>query len=163
MKLMDNRDRVGSILILLFSFFYLRFIFEIPFDPTAGDAFFTPRTLPTGLAVLTIVCAFFQLFLPVKTGEELSLRKAVEGFEWMPMISLLLLMLVYSLSFNFFGFAVATFLFLLGGFSILGERRLKVSISVAGGLTLFMWGVLTQLFDLYLDSGSLYRLVLGGA
>jgi len=79
------------------------------------------------------------------------------------MFLLTILMLAYSVFFSFLGFAIATFLFLLIGFAILGERRLWLGLSVASGLVLFLWLVLTQLLDLYLDNGSLLRLLFGDA
>ncbi len=163
MNYIDNKDKVGSLLLLLFSLFYLNYIFDITLDPNAGDQFFTPRTLPMGLACVTIVCAFVQLLMPGKSSEDVSISGAVAGYRWKPTLALILLMLVYSLSFSFLGFVVATFLFLMIGFSILGERRIGLSLTVAGGLVLSMWGVLTQLFDLYLDTGTLYRLIMGDA
>ncbi len=163
MKLIDNKDNVGSMLLLLFSLFYLRYLFDIPLDPTAGDDFFTARTLPMGLAIITIVCALVQLFLPDTDSEDASISGVIVGFRWQRTLLLILLMIVYSLGFSFFGFVLATFLFLMIGFYILGERRFGLSFSVAGGLVLFMWGMLTQLFGLYLDTGTLYRLVLGAA
>lgn len=160
MNILDNRDRVGALLLLVFSLFYLVYTYQIPLDPTAGDEFFTPRTLPKGLALPTILFSFVQLAV---AGTSDSISGSVKGYRWKPMMLLLLLMLAYSLLFNFLGFLIATILFLFAGFLALGERRLWLCCAVAGGLSLFMWAVLTQMFDLYLDSGTLYRLVLGGA
>ena len=72
------------------------------------------------------------------------------------------LMLTYSLTFKFFGFSLATFLFLFIGFSILKEKRVLLSAAISAGVTLFMWVVLTQMFDIFLDSGNLLRLLAGG-
>jgi putative tricarboxylic transport membrane protein len=85
----------------------------------------------------------------------------VSGFEWQLCLSLMLLMLAYGLTFEFFGFVIGTFIFLVLGFFIMRERRIVLLVSVATGLVLFMWTILTQLFDIYLDSGDLYRLVAG--
>ena len=87
---------------------------------------------------------------------------AVAGFQWKPCLLLTVLMLLYGLTFNFFGFLIATFLFLFIGFSILEEKRYRKSATVAGAVAFFMWAVLTQMFDIYLDSGDLYRLVVAG-
>jgi hypothetical protein len=40
MHLLDNKDRIGSLLLLVFSFTYLQYAFELPLDPTAGDESF---------------------------------------------------------------------------------------------------------------------------
>ncbi|MDG1773582.1 MAG: tripartite tricarboxylate transporter TctB family protein [Oceanicoccus sp.] len=158
--MIDNKDKVGAALLLVFALFYFRYSFDIPADPTAVGEFFTPRTLPTGLAILTIICSLVQLFMPANDSENLSIRDAVAGYQWKPMILLTSLMVVYSLSFSFLGFILATLLFLCIGFIILGEKRLMLCFSIAAGLVLFMWGMLTQLFGLYLDDGSLYRIIL---
>lgn len=159
MNILNNRDHVGCFLLLAFALFYLVYTYQIPLDPTAGDEFFTPRTLPTGLALATI---FFSILQMVVQREHANISDSVAGFRWKPTILLALLMLAYSLLFSFLGFFLATLLFLLLGFSILGETRYVLSGSVAVGLTLFMWLVLTKMFHLYLDSGTLWRLMTGG-
>ncbi len=78
------------------------------------------------------------------------------------MLLLTVLMLAYSLLFSFLGFLLATFLFLFGGFFVLGERNLWLSVSVSAGLSVFMWLILTQLFELYVDSGTVFRVIAGG-
>lgn len=155
---LDNRDRIGALLLLVFSLFYLMHTHQIPLDPTARDEVFTPRTLPTGLAVATIVCCLLQIAVSRKSG---SISAAVVGYRWMPALLVTVLMLAYSLLFDFLGFLLATILFLFGGFLILGERNLWLSAAVAAGLSLFMWFVLTQVFELYLDNGSVIRALSG--
>lgn len=161
MNVFDNRDRLGNLLLLTFSIVYLRYIFDIPLDSSTQDEVFTARTLPLGLAVLAIICSFFQLLSPSKDQPKVSALFA--NLQWKSMFLLTILMLAYSVFFSFLGFAIATFLFLLIGFAILGERRLWLGFSVASGLVLFLWLVLTQLLDLYLDNGSLLRLLFGDA
>ena len=157
-SIFDNRARVGSLLLILFSLFYLRYIYDIPIDTQFGETTISARTLPMGLAILMIVFSLVQFFI----GEDgPSISSSVKGYQWRTTISLCVLMLVYSLVFSFLGFVISTLCFLLVGFYILGEKRWKLSLSVAFGLTLFMWGILTQLLDLYLDNGEVLRLILG--
>jgi hypothetical protein len=47
------------------------------------------------------------------------------------------------------------------GFVILKEKRYLLSAAVSGGVAVFMWAILTQMFDIYLDSGDLYRYLAG--
>lgn len=161
MNVFDNRDRLGNLLLLTFSLVYLRYIFDIPVDTSVQDQVFTARSLPFGLAVLAILCSLFQLASPSTNQPKVS--SLVANLQWKSMFLLTILMLIYSLVFSFLGFAIATFLFLIIGFVILGERRLWLGLSVAGGLVLFLWVVLTQLLDLYLDNGTVLRLLFGGA
>jgi putative tricarboxylic transport membrane protein len=73
------------------------------------------------------------------------------------MLALILLMAVYVTTFNYLGFVLASALFLQIAFMLLGERRLLLSVCVSLGLILLLWFILTQIFGLYLDSGTLYR------
>ncbi len=154
----DNRNRIGALLLLAFALAYLRQAFSIPLDPTASEAF-TPRTLPIGLASAMIVLALVQLLLP-RAGSD-GLVASLRGFRWAPASGLVVLMLLYSLSFAYLGFAIASFLFLMLGFRVLGETRLVVGAAIAGGLVVFLWTLLTQAFGLYIDNGALLRWLSG--
>ena len=161
MRILDNKDRVGGLLLLAFSLAYLRYAWVLPLDPTAVDESFTPRTLPIGLAAVAILFSLIQLALSTRAENDARISAAVRGFKWKPMLLLVAVMAVYSLVFDVLGFAPSSFLFLLLGFLILGERRILLSAAVAAGLVLFLWLMLTQVFGLYLDPGDLYRLLLG--
>jgi putative tricarboxylic transport membrane protein len=163
MQLLDNKDRIGSLLVLAFALVYLRYALVLPLDPTAGDDAFTARTLPVGLSVAAILFAIIQLFLSTRKGAENRISTAVHGFSWRPMLWLVLLMAVYSVVFDLLGFILSSFLFLQLGFLILGERRILMSTAIAAGLVLFLWVMLNQVFGLYLDSGDLYRALFGKA
>ncbi len=154
----DNRNRIGALLLLAFALAYLRQAFSIPLDPTASEAF-TPRTLPMGLASAMIVLALVMLLLP-RAGSD-GLVASLRGFRWAPASGLVVLMLLYSLSFAYLGFAIASFLFLMLGFRVLGETRLVVGAAIAGGLVVFLWTLLTQAFGLYIDNGALLRWLSG--
>ncbi len=95
--------------------------------------------------------------MTIAPREDKRVSEAVRGFDWKPTLLLVLAMSVYVWIFDVIGFALSSFLFLLSGFLILGERRFLLGAAVAGALVLFLWAVLTQLFGLYLDSGDLYR------
>jgi putative tricarboxylic transport membrane protein len=162
MKFYNDKDKIGSIIILLAALIYLNATFAIPVDQVLGNEVFTARTLPIGLSVLTIFICLIQISMPVGRAADDTITDAIAGFHWKPCILLTSLMLVYSLTFNFFGFSLATFLFLFAGFTVLREKRYLLSATISAAVAIFMWVVLTQLFDIYLDSGSLYRWI-GGA
>jgi putative tricarboxylic transport membrane protein len=157
MKFLDNKDRAGSSLILLFALVYLNAAFDIPIYRVFAGEVFTARTLPMFLAVIAIAICLIQIFIPAKGADDESISKTIAGFQWKPCLLLTVSMLLYGLTFKYFGFSLATFLFLFAGFTILKEKRYLVSATISGGVVLFMWVVLTQLFDIFLDSGDLYR------
>ena len=161
MNFLNNKDKLGSSFILLFALGYLNATFDIPIDRMIAVEIFTARTLPTFLSIITIAICLVQIFMPARGAADETLSVAVAGFQWKPCLLLTGLMLLYGLTFNFFGFLVATFLFLFIGFAILKEKRFLLSAAVSGGVAVFMWAVLTQLFDIFLDSGDLYRLLVG--
>ncbi len=161
MGFINSKDKVGTSLFLLFSVCYLNFTFEIPLNTVLGGELFTARTMPIILSVTAIVFCLIHLFLPAQKNQNDIISDAVAGFEWRLCFSLILLMLAYGLTFKFLGFALGTFMFLVIGFFIMRERRIVLSASVAAGLVIFMWTMLTQVFELYLDSGDLFRLVAG--
>jgi putative tricarboxylic transport membrane protein len=162
MKFFNNKEKVGSAFVLLFALIYLNATFDIPVHKMIFIEIFNARTLPMFLAIATIIICLILIFMPGGGLSDETMTDAVAGFQWKPCLLLTVLMLLYGLTFNFFGFLLATFLFLFIGFSILEEKRYRKSATVAGAVALFMWAVLTQMFDIYLDSGDLYRLVVAG-
>ena len=162
MKFFNNKEKVGSAFVLLFALIYLNATFDIPVHKMIFIEIFNARTLPMFLAIATIIICLILIFMPGGGLSDETMTDAVAGFQWKPCLLLTVLMLLYGLTFNFFGFLIATFLFLFIGFSILEEKRYRKSATVAGAVALFMWAVLTQMFDIYLDSGDLYRLVVAG-
>ena len=161
MQILDNKDRVGGLLLLAFSVAYLRYAWVLPLDPTATSGSFTPRTLPIGLAVAAILFSLIQLLLSTRVKSDSRISTAVKGYKWKPMLLLVAVMTVYSLVFDLLGFLLSSFLFLQLGFLILGERRILLSAGIAAGLVFFLWAMLTQVFGLYLDVGDLYRTLFG--
>jgi putative tricarboxylic transport membrane protein len=162
MKFFNNKEKVGSAFVLLFALIYLNATFDIPVHKMIFIEIFNARTLPMFLAIATIIICLVLIFMPGGGLSDETMTDTVAGFQWKPCLLLTVLMLLYGLTFNFFGFLLATFLFLFIGFSILKEKRYRKSATVAGAVALFMWAVLTQMFDIYLDSGDLYRLVVAG-
>jgi putative tricarboxylic transport membrane protein len=162
MKFLNNKDKVGSSIVLLFALIYLSATFDIPIDRMSTGEQFTARSLPIFLSILAIATCLIQIFIPVRGAADETISDAIAGFQWKPCLLLTVSMLVYGLTFQFFGFPVATFLFLFTGFAILKEKRYLLSAAISGGVAVFMWVVLTQVFDIYLDTGDLYRLVAGG-
>jgi putative tricarboxylic transport membrane protein len=162
MNFLNNKEKLGSACVLLFSLIYLKASFDIPINQIISVEIFSARTLPIFLAMMAIVICLILIFMPGGGPADETMADAVAGFQWKPCLLLTALMLLYGLTFNFFGFLVATFLFLFIGFSILGEKRYRYSATVAVSVAVFMWVVLTQMFDIFLDSGDLYRLVVAG-
>ena len=148
MNFINNKDKVESSIILLAALVYLNAAFDLPAYHVIGDEIFTASTLPISLSIMTIVVCLFQIFLPASGAADETISDAVAGFRWKPCLLLTGLMLSYSLTFKFLGFSIGTFLFLFIGFSMLKEKRYFLSAGVSAGVAVFMWVVLTRLFDI---------------
>jgi len=158
MNFINNKDKVGSSLILLFALVYLNASVDISVYQVSAYEVMTAKSLPTYLALMTIFVCLVQIFVPTREAAGETISDAIAGFQWKPCLLLAGLMLLYSLTFKFFGFFIGTFLFLFTGFSILKEKRYLLSTTIALSVAGFMWIILTQVFDIYLDSGELFRL-----
>ena len=160
MSPLDNKDRVGSLLILLFAAAYLLQALRLPVDPTTVGGAFTSRTLPIGLAASAIALSIVQSLLAGGAGR---VSVGVSGYNWRSAGLLVVAMAVYALAFELLGFALSSVLFLLTGFAILGERRFGRCVAIAVGTIATLWLLFTKVFGLYLEPGMVYRALIGVA
>lgn len=160
MNYLQNRDRLGAFLLLIFSLFYLRSAYFIPVDAFDAELGFTSKSLPIGLAACAILVSTLLLFIPESSRNSERVADVIRPYHWKPMLALILLMAIYAATFDYLGFVVASVLFLQTAFIVLGERRVLISVSISVGLVSFLWFFLTQVFGLYLDKGALFSAVL---
>ncbi|EKO3827834.1 tripartite tricarboxylate transporter TctB family protein [Vibrio harveyi] len=148
------RDRVGAMIFLLFCLCYGYQTTQIPLFP--GDEYepFTARTLPT---ILTYVGIGLTLMLLV-AGQPDKQSGAVMSFNWKLLIAFLVLMALYGLGLTYIGFVLATGLFLLAGFYLLGERRKSVLFGASFPFVIAFYLLLTQGLDIYLEPGLIFTI-----
>ncbi|MGF1697965.1 tripartite tricarboxylate transporter TctB family protein [Vibrio kyushuensis] len=146
------RDRVGAIIFLLVCLVYGYQSTLIPLFP--GDEYepFTARTLPT---LLTFAGIGLSLILLV-TGQKDQDSGAVSDFDWKLLIAFLCLMALYGVGLTYLGFVLATSLFLLAGFYLLGERRKSVLLGASFPFVIAFYLLLTEALDVYLEPGLLF-------
>ena len=157
MSFLNDKDRIGAALLLVFAVVYLRFAFEIPSSDLLESDAFSARTLPYGLAVCTIITSLVILLRRSPRSGDEDFSAGLKRLHWYPAGGLVLAMLAYAEFFSVLGFHLATFLFLAASFLILGERRVAVVLSLSLGLVLFTWLFTAGLFGLYIDNGDLIR------
>lgn len=150
-----TKERIGALFFLVLSIAYGYYASEIKLYP--GDELdpMTARTLPYFLSAMGVV---FALILLV-SGKQQDHGVSIAGLNWKPVIALMALTLAYGFSLDWLGFLIATTLFLIAGFRILGEKRIKVLLLVAVPFVFIFWFGLTQLLDIYLAPGRIF----GGA
>jgi len=152
-----SKERIGALFFLVLSIIYGYYGSEIKLYP--GDELepMTARTLPYFLALLGIALSMV-LLITAKNDDE-----TVQGpsREWLPVVLLILLTILYGLMLDWLGFIISTSIFLISGFRILGEKRLKILLLVSIPFVLIFWFGLTQLLDIYLAPGRLFANFLG--
>lgn len=151
------REKVGALLILLFSVAYGLLARTIPLSFLSQDEMFTARTMPYGLAIVGIVLSLAIIVLPtVDPSGKKSLTEETRGMDWSTAILLVVLMLVFGLIMKWLGFILSSVLFLLGGFRILGEKRIKRMIFSAILLVGVLWFIMSALLGVYIAPGEIF-------
>ena len=151
------REKIGALLILTFSIAYGLLAFQIPLSFLAQQEFFTARTMPYSLAVLGIVISLLILVLPtVDPKGKHTMKQETRGMEWRKAILLVVAMILYGLTMKWLGFLVASALFLMGGFYVLGERSWRKMALVAIPLVALLWFVMSTLLGVYIAPGEVF-------
>jgi len=68
-------------------------------------------------------------------------------------------MVLYGIGIPWLGFIVASILFLLAGFYILGERRIGRMLLAAVPLVVVLWLLMSKLLGVYIAPGELFYLL----
>jgi len=145
----SSKKIIGGMFFLLLSLIYGWHSLGIPLFSGEIESF-TARTLPLYIAATGVVLSILLLVLP---DEDKDFVVRIKKMDWFSTGALFVLMSIYGLIFNYLGFFLSTFLFLNGGFYILGERRIGVMLLVSVTLIAFFWGVFNYLLGIYIDPG----------
>ena len=148
-----SKERIGALFFLVVSITYGYLATEIKLYP--GDELdpMTAQTLPFVLSGMGIVLSLVLLI----SGDHKAIQAGGARLNWKPVIALMLLTLFYGLSLDWLGFLIATTVFLIAGFRILGEKRIKVLLLVAVPFVFVFWFGLTQMLDIYLAPGRIFE------
>lgn len=151
-----NKDRVGGFIFLAFSLAYAYSATLIPSLPGEELEPLTPRTFPYALSVFGIVFSLL-LILRANIAHEKQSLSLWRSYDWKLTASLLLLMVAYGLLLPMLGFLIATLLFLLTGYFLMGERRPKVLLLASVPLVVIFWFLLSKVLGVFLETGSLWQ------
>ena len=154
------REKLGALVIMLFSIAYGLMAFKIPLSFLAQNEFFTSRTMPYALAVLGIILALMILVMPtVDPAGKKSFQEETRGMDWKTAILLVIGMIIYGLVMKWLGFMISSILFLLGGFYVLGERRIKRMLLASIPLVILLWFVMSSLLGVYIAPGEIFYIL----
>jgi len=154
------REKIGALLMLLFSTAYGLLAFKIPLSFMAQNEFFTSRTMPYALAVIGILLALLILVLPTADpAGKRTLKEETKGMDWTKAIWLVVAMVIYGLTMKWLGFIIASIVFLMFGFYILGERQFKKMALAAIPLVILLWFVMSSLLGVYIAPGEIFYMM----
>ncbi len=154
------REKVGALVILLFSIAYGVLATNIRLSFMAQNEFFTARTMPYALSVVGIVLSLLIIIMPTVDDEgKKSLPEATHGMDWKKAIFLVISMVAYGMTMKWLGFIIASIVFLIVGFYILGERRIKTMLLAAIPLVVVLWFVMSSLLGVYIAPGEIFYML----
>ncbi|MGI9279042.1 MAG: tripartite tricarboxylate transporter TctB family protein [Endozoicomonas sp.] len=154
MKNTMTATRVGALLFLILALVYGYNAYQIPLQPWSMDEPFTSRTLPIFLSAIGSIVALLMLILP--DNEAQSPIESFSGPGWKVTLALLVLMSLFGVALKPLGFLVSTTLFLLGGYWLLGERRIQVLLLASLPVAIGLWFLLSKVLGIYLAPGELF-------
>lgn len=96
------------------------------------------------------------LVLPTadKSGKR-TLAEQTRGMDWRKAIFLVIAMVIYGLTMKWLGFIIASVVFLMIGFCVLGERNIKKMALASIPLMILLWFVMSALLGVYIAPGEL--------
>ena len=147
-------DRSLALLFLLVSAVYSYtafFLMDASLPPFAKLSPVWPSSFPKIIGVISIFLSFILLFAkPPENGEAESDAQIVAHYQWLPAITLLVMMVAYALLLRPIGFIASTILFLVCGAMILGERKMVLLTIVSLICAFGIWYLVQEVLGIYL-------------
>ena len=153
-----SKDHIGGLLFLGLSVAYGYYAYEIRMFP--GDQFepFNAQTVPIALSWIGGVIALLMLATGSRDRAD---GLSFAGLNVVLVAKLMVLVWVFAQALQWLGFLLATIVFLIAGYWLLGERRLKTLLVASVPFGLVFWFLLAQVLEIYLAPGQVWRWLLG--
>lgn len=150
-----NTYKIGVLILICCFLIYIYFTGDIYLDLWAEEEAFHARTFPYLIGIAGLAISGLLFVLPGNTEHLTDIRQ----LKFTPALLLLGMTAGYGLLLDYLGFIIASFLFLILGFLILGERRIwRMGVStlvlIAG-----LWFLLDAL-EIHLSPGLLMEALL---
>ncbi len=154
-----SKDHIGGLVFLCLSVAYGYYAGDIQLLP--GDEFapFNAQSVPNALAVLG---GILSVALIVTADRSIEGRVKLAGYDFWLVAKLLVLVLLLGFALPWLGFLVSTILFLIGGYWMLGIRKIKTLLLASVPFSVVLWFILAQLLDIYLAPGRVFTMLFGG-
>ena len=153
-------DKAGALILLTFSIAYGLLAFKVPLTFLAQRETFNARTMPFALGIIGTLLSFLILVLPSgQPHEKDKVKDTFRGLDWTNTGLLIGIMIFYSITLRFLGFVISSIIFLVGGFYILGERRIWLLFIGSVPLVLFIWFLMSRILGMYIAPGEIFYLL----
>ena len=146
-------QRIATIVLFVVFAAYGLEALTIPLFPGQENEPFKPRTMPIALAIAGLLLTGIRT-LQLSGATDGDKDEKIGSLNWRPVILLCLVMVGYGFLLTPLGFIIATILFLLAGFLILGERRRSVLLFLPATFSVVFFLLMTEGLGLYLSSGT---------
>lgn len=156
--MMMTKDRIGGLLFLCLSLAYGYYTTQIPLLPSDEFESFTAQSLPKALAAMGCILSFLMI-VTSRSGREQQVN--LSGLDFVLVAKLLALIVLFALALTWVGFLVSTIFFLMGGYYLLGERRIKTLLLASLPFAIGIWLILAKLLGVYLAPGRLFTSLMG--
>ena len=153
-----TKDHIGGLLFLGLSVVYGYYAYDIRMFP--GDQFeaFNAQTVPVALAWIGSVIAILMLATASKNSTD---KLSFAGLDLALVAKLMVLVWVFAQALQWFGFLLSTIGFLMVGYWLLGERKVKTLLVASVPFALVFWFLLAQVLEIYLAPGRMWQWLLG--
>ena len=154
-----TRQLTGPALFLVFFTFYGIYAWQIPLLPFEQYEVVDSSTMPKLYAMAGALFSFLAIVSHIikskePQGEQKPLGITKHTVRQTAIV--MLLMVIYSALLDPLGFIVATLIFLISGFWVMGERRARIVLFASVPMVVFFWLLMNQLLNIYLAPGSLW-------
>ena len=145
--------RLPALLFIMLFTTYGQLAQDIPLDFWSEQEVFNAQSMPYLISQAGILISSLLFLFPGKTPDVIREQASLD---WLRASLLLVLLSGYGLILEFAGFALATVLFLVAGFVVLGERRAHLIFLASIPLVLGFW-LLMDALGIFLAPGDILR------
>lgn len=154
------REKLGALIMLMVSIGYGISAFSIQLTFLAEQEMFNSRTMPIALSAVGILLSLAILILPTVDPEgRMPLIEVIHDMDWKRTNLLIVSMIIYGLVMKWIGFILASIIFLIICFRILGETRKKRILLSAIPLVCILWVIMSSLLGVYIAPGELFYML----
>jgi putative tricarboxylic transport membrane protein len=124
------------------------------------QTFYGPSLFPQALCILIVLCSALMIFHALR-GKALRKAESINRQGFLRLVVSIVIAVVYWLSVDFFGFALATPVFLFVLMTQLGGRSWRARLGVSILTPISIWWIFNEVLVVSLPEGELIYMLFG--